>query len=462
MTSEARSYCVVGGGISGLTAAYRLRRIAGRDASITLFDPADRLGGTLRTERLGGQPVDVGAEAFVARRPEIPALLAELGLADRQIGTTGVRPLVYSGARLHPLPERTVNGIPSSPASVAGLVDAATLARMAAEASRALRWQPGEDPAVAELVGDRFGHQVVARSVDPMLGGVYAGSAATIGLRSAVPTVAAQLDRGAPSLTAAVNGALPPVSGAPIFGAVAGGYQVLLDALIAAGAPRWVHVGIERIERDDAGWWLRDDEGNHWRADGVVLAAPVAVVATLVSDVAPATAAAARRVPVASSAVVAIAAPGGTPLPEQSGVLVASGESLHTKAITLSSRKWGSRGNAELLRLSYGKFGDPTQQYVASSTSDDDLVKWATDDLRTVFGIRVDIEDVLVQRWIDAMPQYGPGHAELVTRMRAGVPPTLALAGNYLDGIGVPACVAVAAHAAQSVCDAVGSSGMAR
>ena len=84
-----RSYCVVGGGISGLVAAYRLRGAAGPDASITIFDPADRPGGVLRTERLGGQSLDVGAEAYVARRPEVPALLAELGLAGKQIGTTG-------------------------------------------------------------------------------------------------------------------------------------------------------------------------------------------------------------------------------------------------------------------------------------------------------------------------------------------------------------------------------------
>ncbi|HTM84078.1 MAG TPA: NAD(P)-binding protein, partial [Mycobacterium sp.] len=104
------SYCVVGGGISGLVAAYRLRMAAGPDAVITLLDPADRLGGVLRTERVGGQSMDVGAEAFVARRPEVPALLAELGLAGRRIATTGVRPLIYSGARLHPMPQGTLQG----------------------------------------------------------------------------------------------------------------------------------------------------------------------------------------------------------------------------------------------------------------------------------------------------------------------------------------------------------------
>ncbi|HEY0807380.1 MAG TPA: NAD(P)-binding protein, partial [Pseudonocardiaceae bacterium] len=99
-----RSYCVVGGGISGLTAAYRLRQNAGNDAAITLFEPADRLGGVLRTEQVAGVSVDVGAEAFVVRRPEMPALLAELGLTNRQLGTTGARPLIYSQDRLHPLP----------------------------------------------------------------------------------------------------------------------------------------------------------------------------------------------------------------------------------------------------------------------------------------------------------------------------------------------------------------------
>ncbi len=204
------SYSVVGGGISGIVAAYRLRIAAGPDASITLFDPADRLGGILRTERIGGQLLDVGAEAFVARRPEVPALLAELGLAGRQIGTTGVRPLIYSEGRLHPMPTGTLQGIPAEPAALAGLVDDATMARMLDERSRPMMWRPGADPTVAALVGERFGEQVVARSVDPLLAGVYAGSAASIGVRSAVPTLAAALDRGAPNLTDAVRDALPP------------------------------------------------------------------------------------------------------------------------------------------------------------------------------------------------------------------------------------------------------------
>ena len=444
------SYAVVGGGISGLVAAYRLRVTAGPDATITLFDPADRLGGVLRTERIGGQPLDVGAEAFIARRPEVPALLAELGLAGRQVGTTGARPLIYSQRRLYEMPIGTLQGIPADPLTLTGLVEDAAITWMLDERNRPFVWRPGADPAVAELVGDRFGEQVVARSVDPLLAGVYAGSAATIGVRSAVPTLAAALDRGARSLTDAVLDALPPPSAGSVFGAVDGGYGVLVDELVRQAGIRWAQVTIQELGRAQPGWTLVDDEGQRWHADAAVLAVPAPRLPRLIEGVAPRTAAAARRIDVASTALVALALPGGTPLPDHSGVLVASGERLRAKAITLSSRKWGHRGNVELVRLSYGRFGDD----LARNAGDEDLLEWASHDLATVFGVNVEPVDCHVHRWIDAMPQYGPGHPDLVAGLRAGLPPTLAVAGGYLDGIGVPACVAAATKAAAAVATA--------
>lgn len=447
------SYCVVGGGISGLTAAYRLRVALGDAARITLFDPADRLGGVLRTERVGGQPMDVGAEAFVLRRPELPALLAELGLSGKQLGATGVRPLIYSQRRLHPLPADTVTGIPSSGRSLAGLVDAATVARIDAEPTRPLRWQPGADPSVADLVADRFGDQVVTRSVDPLLTGVYAGSAATIGLRAAAPNLAAALDRGAPSLLDAVRAALPPPTGGPVFGALAGGYTVLVEELVRRSRVRWVRGVVRQVSLGRGGWTLRDIAGGSWHADAVILAVPAAQLARLATGFAPRSAAAASRISGASAAVVALAVPAGARLPDQSGVLVASGEALRAKAITLSSRKWGQRGKVELLRLSFGRYGDN----VTAHASDDDLVSWAIADIGTVFGARIDPVDFCVQRWVAAMPQYRPGHQDLIAELRAGLPATAAVAGNYLDGIGVPACVAAGGAAAARVIRATGA-----
>ncbi|PRC45362.1 protoporphyrinogen oxidase, partial [Mycobacterium sp. ITM-2017-0098] len=371
----------------------------------------------------------------------------ELGLSAKQITTTGARPLIYSEGRLHQLPKDTVNGIPSRPSELAGLVDDATIRWMLDEPRRPFTWRPGADPTVADVVGDRFGDQVVIRSVDPLLAGVYAGSAATIGIRAGAPTVAAALDGGARSLTAAVAAALPPPQTGAVFGAIDGGYQVLLDELVRRSALTWAQVAVRTVRPASRGWELVDDEGARWPADAVVLAVPAPRLPALIVDSAPRTAAAARRIRVASAAVVALALPGGTPLPEQSGVLVAGRGVLHTKAVTLSSRKWGRRGSTELVRLSYGRFGDD----LARSTGDEELLTWAEEDLSTLFGISVETVDSRVTRWIDAMPQYGPGHADLVAELRDGLPPGLAVAGAYLDGIGVPACVASSTRAAAAL-----------
>jgi oxygen-dependent protoporphyrinogen oxidase len=117
---------------------------------------------------------------------------------------------------------------------------------------------------------------------------------------------------------------------------------------------------------------------------------------------------------------------------------------LRAKAITLSSRKWGRPRDVELLRLSFGRFGDD----VARTVSDNQLVSWAVEDLRDVFGVTVEPVQTHVARWLDVMPQYGPGHGGLVAQILDSLPATLALAGNYLDGIGVPACIASGTAAA--------------
>jgi oxygen-dependent protoporphyrinogen oxidase len=436
------SYAIVGGGISGLTAAFKLRQ-AVPDAQITIFEPAG-LGGTLCTVSLAGHPVDVGAEAFIARRPEVPALLAELGMAEATIETTGVRPLIFAGGVLHPMPQRTINGIPSSAESLQGLVDAATLAQVSGESSRPMLWDTADDPAVADLVGDRFGVQVLTRSVDPMLSGVYAGSSATIGLRSAAPGLAAALDIGAASLTEAVRAALPPATAGPVFRAIDGGYQRLIDELLRQSRADVVRTTVSRIDRNGAGWRVVGVNARGWHADAVVVAVPKASLNDLIGGVAHAAAQAALRIPVASSAVLALAVPKATPLPQNSGVLVASGESLRAKAITLSSRKWGRPTDVELLRCSFGRFGDDT----VMRADDDDLVRWAVEDLSTVFGVTVEPIATHVARWDEAMPQYGPGHGAIVNELRGSLPAGMALAGNYLDGIGVPACVASGAAAA--------------
>ncbi|WP_407671222.1 protoporphyrinogen oxidase [Nocardia stercoris] len=444
MSGNGSRTAVVGGGISGLVAAYRLRQRLGPTAEIVLFERGDRVGGVLHTGELGGGPLDLGAEAFVGRRPEVPALLRELGLEEQLVHPAGRRPLIWADGATHPLPGGTLMGIPATSMVMHGLVDAATLATIDAEADRPLHWVPGSDIAVATLVADRFGPQVVARSVDPLLGGVYAGLANSIGLRSALPPLAAALDAGARSLGAAVARALPPPSTAPVFGGLRDGYRVLLRALLAAAAPKVeIRTAVTDLARTATGWRL----GAAGEFDAVLLATPAPVTAGLLGADLPAAAELAAGIELSSSALVALAVAPDAPLPDNSGILVATGEPLRAKAFTLSSRKWPHLAgrDALLLRASFGRFGDSSPL----SWSDADLIAAATADLATVTGHHIEPLDARVQRWPGGLPQYAPGHDRRIADLEAAVAqaPGLALAGAYLHGVGVPACIATATAA---------------
>ncbi|MEV4151764.1 protoporphyrinogen oxidase [Nocardia salmonicida] len=442
---------VVGGGISGLVAAYRLRQRLGDSVDIAVLEQSGRVGGVLYTRELAGEPVDLGAEAFVGRRPEVIELMNELGLADQLVRPAGKRPLIWAQGSAHPLPGHTLMGIPSDAESLRGLVDDATLDRVATEAQRPLHWEPGSDVDVQTLVGDRFGRQVVERSVDPLLGGVYAGISASIGVRAALPTLAAALDAGASSLTEAVRAAMPAPSSAPVFGGLRDGYAALLAALAEASGARFVTTtAATRVARAPRGWVV-DPLG---AVDAVVIATPAPVAGRLLHYVAPEAARAAAGIELSSSALVAMALPRDTPLPDNSGILVATGEPLRAKAFTLSSRKWPhlAERDVALVRASFGRLGDDK----SLSWTDDDLVAAAVADLSSVTGIPITPLEAVVQRWPGGLPQYAPGHTERIATLESAIAALdgLAVAGAYLHGVGVPACVASGTAAAERVATA--------
>ncbi|MFC9658601.1 protoporphyrinogen oxidase [Nocardia sp. NPDC127606] len=442
---------VVGGGISGLVAAYRLRQRLGDSVDIVVLEQSGRVGGVLHTRELAGEPVDLGAEAFVGRMPEVIELMSELGLADQLVRPAGKRPLIWAQGSAHPLPGRTLMGIPSDAESLRGLVDDATLERVATEAQRPLDWEPGSDVDVQTLVGDRFGRQVVERSVDPLLGGVYAGISASIGVRAALPTLAEALDDGASSLTEAVRAAMPAPSSEPVFGGLRDGYGALLAALTEASGARFVTTtAATRIARGPHGWVI-DPIG---AVEAVVIATPAPVAARLLHYVAPEAARAAAGIELSSSALVAMALPRDTALPDNSGILVATGEPLRAKAFTLSSRKWPhlAERDVALVRASFGRLGDDKPL----SWTDDDLIAAAVADLSTVTGIPIAPIEAVVQRWPGGLPQYAPGHTERIAALESAVAPLdgIAVAGAYLHGVGVPACVASGTAAAERVATA--------
>lgn len=457
---------VVGGGISGLTAAYRLRQALGDDVELTVFDAADRPGGKLRTERLAdtdGTAVDVGAEAFLVRRPEAVALAKELGLGDRLVHPTSMRPLVRAGGRTAGLPTGTLMGIPTAAEQVAGLLSEDGVTAVAAEPTLPPPRLPDDDVALGALLRERFGDELVDRLVDPLLAGVYGGGADSLGLRAVLPALAERIDAGAHSLTDAAAALLPPSSDAPVFGTLPGGLGTLIDALRdAARADVVPGAMVRELRRTDAGWALSittDADTRTEDCDAVLLAVPApAARKLLVSAGAERAATDLADVELASMAVVALALPEGTTLPEASGILIGAGETwddgtpFTAKAFTFSSRKWAHlSGGPVLVRGSAGRFGESD----TLRATDDELIRRVRADLAELTGVTAEPIAATVQRWGGGLPQYGVGHPERVARVERDVAALgrIALAGATWHGVGIPACIATAGEAAHQLAD---------
>lgn len=462
---RALRVAVVGGGISGLAAAHRLRHLLGPRAGITVLEQSDRLGGKLRTAEVGGRAYDVGAEAFLNRRPEATGLVAELGLADQLVHPAKVAASIHAAGDTRPIPAQTLMGVPASVDAVRQVLSHEGLRRVAAEPDLPPIRLDGADVSVGALLRERFGPEVGDRLVGPLLGGVYAGRTDVLGLRATMPQLARALDSGIGSLLAAAATTIPAppqpsVTRPPVFGTLRDGLSTLVDRLAEASAAE-IRFGlpVRALFRREHGWRLEIGSAaapRHLDVDGVVLAVPAPAARKLLADVAPAAARRYAEVELASMAVVALALPPGTELPERSGVLLAEDERaadgvpFTAKAFTFSSRKWAHlAGEPVLVRGSVGRHGEAH----LLQRDDDELIAAVRHDLRQLTGVTAQPIDAVVTRWGGGLPQYGVGHLDVVQGIEDAVDavPGLAVAGATLHGVGIPACIATGDAAAARV-----------
>ncbi|MFC8504074.1 protoporphyrinogen oxidase [Pedococcus sp. NPDC057267] len=481
---------VIGGGISGLACAWALTR-ADAAVSVTVLDASDRPGGKLRREPVAGFALDVGAESVLARRPEAIALMDEVGLAGHRVHPATTSASIWSRGELQPMPKGTLMGIPSTPASAAGILSPDEVARLADEQP----WTGGDfdDVSVGDYVAARLGDAVVDRLVEPLLGGVYAGQARSLSLRACLPQVfeaarrggsllgeaAAAAARAAAANEAAVtasasSGSAPvPVAGSgptPVFAGLEGGIGRLAEVLTEQLRAEGVEVRSETIAREVAP--RPESEGGGWSvvvgprtaperllADAVVLATPALPTSRLLTPHAPAAARELGDIPYASMAIVTLAVgvddaqDAARHLPG-SGFLVPATEGRTIKASTFTSSKWGwvaqTADDLVFLRASVGRYGETSDL----QRPDNELEALAVAEVSEALGHPLPrLVDAHVQRWGGALPQYTVGHVDRVSRIRAGVAslPGLEVAGAAYDGVGIPACVASGRAAAEAV-----------
>jgi oxygen-dependent protoporphyrinogen oxidase len=454
--SDHADLAVVGAGISGLAAAWEGRR---QGARVVVLDGAGVPGGKLQTSPFAGLALDEAADAFLARVPEAVELCAELGItADLVAPGTGAAYVFLDGA-LRRLPAEQLLGVPTDLDAVAesGLLSPAGVERARRDLVAGDDRPPGgTDESVGDLVRRRLGDEVLDRLVGPLVGSIYAGDCDHLSLQVTAAQLAAARDRdpGDPSLVRAAGAmrAEAVSTGRPVFLAPAGGMGRLVEALAEQiGDDLRTGVEVTDLARDRDGWRLG---ATGVVADRVVVATPAFAAGPLVAPHSPAAGDALAAIDHASVALVALAVPraGVARELDGSGFLVPRSAGLMTTACSWVTSKWphlAADPDVVLLRASVGRAGDDR----GVTLDDEALVAGILDDLGTTMGLRAAPTEVRVSRWPRSFPQPRPGHLARIAAAEAALAdvPGLALAGAWMAGVGVPACIRGGRAAARRV-----------
>lgn len=491
---------IVGAGITGLAAAYRLRHAA-PNVAITLIEKEATPGGKIQTERTDdGYVIEAGPDSFLSRKPRGVGLARDIGLSERLQGRNPRFSDAFIKRRgaLHPLPEGITGMVPTKLDALerSDLLSEEGRARWAAESTIPPRRDEG-DESIAAFMTRRMGQEVFDEIIEPLMVGIYAGDATRLSIQATFPNLC-RIEQDYGSLLAGLAQTSAPANGdtLPPFVTLPSGTAELVETLVAQLKPTVdfrfgcavVALGKQKAETvthpptpfregeaesrvdslthhaprtthphtvPNAPYTLTLSDGTTLHADGVILATPAFVTADMVEGIDPELAALHRRIPYASSVIVTLAFSDEDTNSSYGlagrGYIVPTIEDTEVLAVTASSNKWQGRApdGATLFRVFIGRSGksDPTRY------SDESLIEMARTELRETLGITTDPRLTRVQRWHHGMPQYTLGHLDRLAAIEARLEqhPRLALAGAAYRGVGIPDCIASGEAAAERV-----------
>ena len=459
---------IVGGGISGLSAAFYLQkaRAAGADLEYSLFESGQRLGGSMYSDRVEGCLVEAGPDSFLTEKPWAVSLCKELGIADQLIGSNDAQRKTYIvvNGRLVVMPDGLMFMVPTQLVATAlsPLFSWSTKLRMARELLHPPRPMQS-DETVAQLVERHFGAEVVDRLADPLLSGVYGGDAAKLSARAVLPRFV-EMEEKYGSLSRAMLAAHkkmmatrkhPP---APLFTSLQDGMQQMVEAIAARLDPESIRLRthILRVYPEDSSWRVAVEMNGEERFDAVLIATPANVAGTLLDGVDRGLARNLLDITYSSSITVTLGyyKQQLAGLPPGFGFLVPRSEGTRMLACTFVHNKFPHRAPEDkgILRCFLGGARDEA----VLGLSDDEILETVHRELRDI--LKLDARPIFsrVYRWRGAMAQYEPGHIARVQRIEkhvAGIP-GLTLAGNAYHGIGVPDCIRSGMEAANALAQA--------
>jgi len=446
---------IVGGGISGLSAAFALeeqRRNSSPNLEYVLYESSPRLGGVLHTEHIDGCVVEAGPDSFITEKPWAADFCRTLGLGDQLIGSNDAdrKTYILTRGRLVEMPDGLMFMVPTKilPTGLSPLFSWKTKLRMTQELFHPPR-AADRDESVAAFVERHYGTEMVDRLADPLLSGVYGGEAASLSVRAVLPRFA-EMERTHGSLGRAMLAARKKIStltrqpAPPLFTSLKAGMQHLAETAVSRLTSNSLQTNttVQAVQREAGGWVVSAGMRSDY-FDGIILALPGPAAANVLRLASPELSAEFAAIQYTSSITVGLGYDREVrqSLPPGFGFLVPRSEGKRLLAATFVHNKFPHRAPEDraLLRCFFaGRNAEAVWQL-----PDDQIVGIVRNELQQILGLRAEPLFARVYKWKSAMAQYGVGHLDRLDRiehLRQQLP-GLALAGNAYHGIGVPDCV---------------------
>ena len=449
---------IIGGGISGLAAAFALeerRRDRSARVEFVLYESSSRLGGVLHTEHIEGCTVEAGPDSFLTEKPWALDLCRELGLGEQLIGSNDAERKTYilTRGRLVAMPDGLMFMVPTRimPTILSPLFSWKTKLRMAKELFHPRNYGP--DESVASFVKRHYGAEMVDRLADPLLSGIYGGEAASLSLRAVLPRFHG-MENSHGSLGRAMlatrknarskRAAGPPKPAPPLFTSLRNGMQHLAEAVVSRLTPASLltNAPVESVQPEAGGWVVSAGmQSGHF--DALIVALPAPAAAQVLGMASRELSVELGAIKYSSSITVGLGYDGAVrqSLPPGFGFLVPRSEGKRLLAATFVHNKFPHRAPEDraLLRCFFAGVNAES----VWSLAEDQIIGIVCNELQQILGLRAEPLFARVYRWKSAMAQYGVGHLDRldrIERLRRQLP-GLALAGNAYRGIGVPDCI---------------------
>ncbi|NGP44469.1 protoporphyrinogen oxidase [Bacillaceae bacterium SIJ1] len=453
-----KNIVVIGGGITGLTAAYRLEQAARESngqLSYTLLEASPRLGGKIRTLYKDGFIIERGPDSFLERKTSAAELCKEIGLEDELVRNTTGQSYVLIDETLHPIPKGAVMGVPTSfrPFITSKMFTPVGKLRASADIFIPKSNETG-DQSVGAFFRRRLGDQVVDHLIEPLLSGIYGGNIDRLSLFATFPQFY-EVEQKKRSLILGMKQSRtkPLQKKKGQFLTLKNGLETIVERLAEELTLGDIRTGmaVTDVERNGDRYDVHTEEGVI-QADGVIFAAGHRNLSEVIKDeaiVQPIV-----DMPSASLATVAMAfreeAVEG--LKDGTGFVVSKKSDYDITACTWTQKKWPHttpEGHV-LLRAYVGKPGNEG----IIEQSDDAIVGIALHDLKKVIQIHEAPLFSVVTRWRQATPQYVVGHKERIEQLKSALNEhylRFVLAGSSYDGLGLPDCITQANKAAETM-----------